>query len=338
MEKIRIYALLSSLICLGAVALNAQPRVFSKAGKARVAGQDVLVHVTVGVPLGLDPESVANAAVRAQGGIPLTALEFSTTGLVWDQFFDGAGGNDLVSQRYNPTDDPTGIGQAVLVKTQETWSYSAVTGSAFRLAFVGETEKCPSLVRECKGPQSFDGSNDVAWVPLSDPFTLAVTWSSSSVDEADMAMNTKQNWSFYDAESVLLHENGHVAGLGHSSDPNAVMVATYAGIRRALGADDIAGVAFLYPLSSEPPPDLCGNGLLDGAEECDGSNLSGQTCTTQGYSSGDLTCSDTCTLDTSGCTTEDSACTLLQLGDPCTFDGQCCSGKCRGKPGAAVCK
>lgn len=45
----------------------------------------------------------------------------------------------------------------------------------------------------------------------------------------------------------------------------------------------------------------CGNGTLDSGEECEGSNLNGKTCLTQGFQSGTLSCSATCTLDTTGC-------------------------------------
>jgi hypothetical protein len=45
----------------------------------------------------------------------------------------------------------------------------------------------------------------------------------------------------------------------------------------------------------------CGNGMINGAEECDGADLGGQTCMTQGYASGPLGCSPSCTFDTSMC-------------------------------------
>lgn len=45
----------------------------------------------------------------------------------------------------------------------------------------------------------------------------------------------------------------------------------------------------------------CGNGNIDTGEQCDGSNLNGQSCSSQGFTSGTLKCSSTCTLDTSGC-------------------------------------
>ncbi len=49
-----------------------------------------------------------------------------------------------------------------------------------------------------------------------------------------------------DLVSVAIHELGHSLGLGHSSDPNAVMYAYYNGIRRSLNSDDIAGIQAIY--------------------------------------------------------------------------------------------
>ena len=48
---------------------------------------------------------------------------------------------------------------------------------------------------------------------------------------------------------------------------------------------------------------FCGNGLIDGTEACDGSQLGGKDCTSVpgDFAGGDLRCSDTCTFDTSRC-------------------------------------
>ncbi|KAI4351513.1 hypothetical protein L6164_005879 [Bauhinia variegata] len=49
-----------------------------------------------------------------------------------------------------------------------------------------------------------------------------------------------------DLESVALHEIGHILGLAHSSNADAVMFPAYGGKRRSLGQDDIDGIRKLY--------------------------------------------------------------------------------------------
>jgi len=48
---------------------------------------------------------------------------------------------------------------------------------------------------------------------------------------------------------------------------------------------------------------LCGNGIVNPGEQCDGSNLNGESCTSRGFSGGTLSCNATCTFNTSACTT-----------------------------------
>ncbi len=228
--------------------LGQSGRVVSKFGQAQVAGRNVIVHVTVVVPPGANSNQVALDAIRNQGARPFQGDEFSTTGLVWDQFTDSTLENPTVIQNYNSVDDPTGAGALALARAQ--WTWGDVGSSKFAFEDGGVTDRCPSLVKECKGPQTFDGHNDVAWLAIRGCCTLAVTWFSTSVDEADMALNTNFSWSGsggFDAETVMLHENGHVAGLGHSEIQEAVMYATYQGVHPWLHDDDILGVSFLYP-------------------------------------------------------------------------------------------
>jgi hypothetical protein len=47
---------------------------------------------------------------------------------------------------------------------------------------------------------------------------------------------------------------------------------------------------------------LCGNGVIDSGESCDGTDLGGDTCNTIGYESGTLSCGNTCKFVTSQCT------------------------------------
>jgi hypothetical protein len=47
--------------------------------------------------------------------------------------------------------------------------------------------------------------------------------------------------------------------------------------------------------------DGCGNGMVDAGEECDGRDLDGEGCVSQGFLGGTLFCTDDCTLDTGSC-------------------------------------
>lgn len=57
----------------------------------------------------------------------------------------------------------------------------------------------------------------------------------------------------------------------------------------------------------------CGNGTVDAGEACDGANLNGQSCTSQGFTGGTLRCSASCTFDTSSCTSPPA--TTLHFSD-----------------------
>lgn len=46
---------------------------------------------------------------------------------------------------------------------------------------------------------------------------------------------------------------------------------------------------------------LCGNGTIDAGEECDGGNLNDGTCASEGFVGGTLSCTSSCTYNTSAC-------------------------------------
>ncbi|KAI3902685.1 hypothetical protein MKX01_011417 [Papaver californicum] len=66
--------------------------------------------------------------------------------------------------------------------------------------------------------------------------------------DADENWGTDPASDEYDLESVTVHEIGHILGLQHTSDENAVMFPTLRGgqVKRQLGFDDIMGVQTLY--------------------------------------------------------------------------------------------
>jgi hypothetical protein len=51
---------------------------------------------------------------------------------------------------------------------------------------------------------------------------------------------------------------------------------------------------------------VCGNGLQEAGEDCDGSDLDGESCQSLGYESGVLLCNPDCTLDDAGCSCSDA--------------------------------
>lgn len=62
--------------------------------------------------------------------------------------------------------------------------------------------------------------------------------------------------------------------------------------------------------------ETCGNGIYDPltGEQCDGSDLAGETCQSLGYKSGSLACELSCTFDVSGCSSLSSTCTPGEEG------------------------
>ncbi len=234
---------------------SGQPTAFSMLGVANVGGETVIVDVVVAVQPGQNAAEVARAALAELGASPfdsanLGSAGFTATGLVWD---DPA---PPVVQNYNPSNEPLN-GLTALTNTHAAWD--GVATSSFDINFGETTDRCPSLVDECLGEQLFDGNNDVAWLRLGRR-TLGVTWFGTTIDEADMALNTRFSWNdgcvdvtnsrgkllSYDAQTVFLHENGHTVGLGHSSLTSAILYPSYLGARCALGTDDNEGATYLY--------------------------------------------------------------------------------------------
>jgi hypothetical protein len=138
-----------------------------------------------------------------------------------------------------------------LLDTYTQWN--GVSSSIFEFLPGMARSICPSLAKECPGPQYLDFSNDVAFIPIGGCCTLAATWyvTSDTNPEADIVINSRVNWDSIDLATVLLHENGHALGLGHSDAPDSVMAATYTVANLTLSEDDIRGITYLYPASAE---------------------------------------------------------------------------------------
>jgi Matrixin len=262
---LRRFTCLVSLALVLALPASAQAggRVASATGVKQVNGKTLFVDVVVAVPAGQTDRQATDRALSEQGarrakppwaggpGGPNGGggggdddEEYFYTGLEWSP--------PVVTQHYNPAGQPLPNAKTALTNTHSDWSN--ISGSNYDIGGGPDTDRCPSLVRECTGPQLLDGNNDVGWLPLGGGSTLGVTWFTTSDPEADMALNTRFQWkntcggggSGFDVETIFLHENGHVAGLDHVDRTDSVMYPIYQGERCTLFDYDRRSIANLY--------------------------------------------------------------------------------------------
>jgi Matrixin/Abnormal spindle-like microcephaly-assoc'd, ASPM-SPD-2-Hydin/Repeat of unknown function (DUF5648) len=163
-----------------------------------------------------------------------------------------------VRWRYNDANRPANLAAsagAAIDRIQGAMSkWTAVCNVQF--VYDGSTTAGASLATGAR-----DGNNVVTWSALSGN-TTGITYVGASgftgqtftLDEADMAINYQFNPAL---DSTLLHEVGHMLGLKHSNQENAVMSGpntapdpstTYTALS-TLQADDIAGCQALYGAS-----------------------------------------------------------------------------------------
>jgi hypothetical protein len=163
---------------------------------------------------------------------------------------------------------PTADLSNAVARAFATWTNTG--SSAFRSELAG-------LVNA--EPGSDDGLSVIGFVPLEDESVLGQTSfvldeSTGQILESDIELNARFPWSVapagepgrHDVESIVLHEIGHLLGLGHSAlgetelldgdrrrliGKSAVMfpIAFPPGVitDRSLTADDVAGVSDIYP-------------------------------------------------------------------------------------------
>ena len=71
---------------------------------------------------------------------------------------------------------------------------------------------------------------------------------------------------------------------------------------------------------------VCGDGVVEGSEECEFGVPLSDTCETLGFTSGTLACdAGTCLYDTSSCV--GGSCALNK--EACSVNADCCSGNCK---------
>jgi hypothetical protein len=76
---------------------------------------------------------------------------------------------------------------------------------------------------------------------------------------------------------------------------------TCQGLGYGPGGSLSCGQACNFNTNNCVPLAACGNGVVDMGEQCDGMNLNGQSCASQGYPGGNLGCDGACHYNYAGC-------------------------------------
>lgn len=104
--------------------------------------------------------------------------------------------------------------------------------------------KVSFLSKKDGGPFPFDGPGN----------TLAHAFYPDSSKKGVIELDSDEDWSYDFLFYVILHELGHVFGIGHSSVEEAVMYPYYIGLFKKLHEDDCNAVGSLYGLKSKWGP------------------------------------------------------------------------------------
>lgn len=188
--------------------------------------------------------------------------QYILTGYTWPE--------GVASWAYNPAGKPPELANdaAAIRAGAEVWGKA---GAPFTFTGGGLTT---AQMGGCYGASGRDGQNTVGWTDglSSNVLARTCTWADNGIAyEFDMefgscevrsagtgACEVARNWTTgfpidLDLQSVAAHEFGHAAGLRHTSNPSAVMFASYSPgtNKRDLRQDDIDGIIAAY---SSPTP------------------------------------------------------------------------------------
>jgi hypothetical protein len=165
----------------------------------------------------------------------------------------------------------------------------------------------------------------------------AIATPDEACDKDDLAEQSCADFGFQEGallcgpDCTLITEGCHTCGDGMMavSEPcDGVLLGGETCLTQGFGGGTLACSADCTALDTSActPLASCGNGSVDGTEQCDGADLAGSSCQTLGFDFGVLSCTPAaCTFDTDGCDYNDCA----GNGEFCLFDpddpqGNCC--------------
>jgi len=141
--------------------------------------------------------------------------------------------------------------------------WNEVNTSSFEFDYAGT----PSY-----SPWGFDGENTLTFEDLESQLGQTHWWYTQESGtyytlEADIVLDSDPfpgyPWTFDRLKAVTAHELGHVLGLNHSADSEAIMWSEISDSNQILRSDDIDGISYLYPSDESFLGDFDGDGDAD---------------------------------------------------------------------------
>ena len=174
-----------------------------------------------------------------------------------------------------------------------------------------------------------DGGCYVAWFDLASGNNASfATCDQCVLVTQDVSGTTASKYFYQSAGSIQVNKPPISSGGISGSLSNVTLVEVT--IDSNYVSTPVPGGACLH-VSSASFDAGCGNNVLESGEACDGTALGSSTCSTFGFTGGQLGCSSSCQYDTSGCTGFSCSATdlgtfagttLNETGDTCTATSQ----------------
>lgn len=167
---------------------------------------------------------------------------------------------------------------------------------------------CDLLRRIARGLYGVDGMRPGIAMSVVLSFALACTFDSSGLESTSGGPGVSSvgppgpTTGASEADATLADPSGEVASAGESGSSG--------------GTGSASGATM--------PGPLCGNGVIDPGEDCDGAELAGDSCQSHGFADGTLLCSEQCGFDEHLCSTPGCGDGVIDQGEQC----DCGEGPC----------